>query len=191
MKKIAWKKPTSGPSAPPLPPEIHAVTVRGITAHFGGEKPPGDFQLEFGVSALWFTFAGDETVYVFSPGGDVDFGDWRFDLFSASGAYVLLQQDHYGPYHVVAIERLKEYLRSPANPDKVVSGHDHPSFRNSPAQVHRLIRWTSDGSFEFSGFCCGDEMHFRYDIQTGKLELMDWKPVHPRRDEPPRVWRQD
>lgn len=54
-----------------LPPEIHAVTVLGITAHFGGERTPDavDAPLEYGVRALWFTFEGDWRSYVFKPKG--------------------------------------------------------------------------------------------------------------------------
>ena len=37
-----------------LPSEIHTITSRGITAHFGGEKPVSDLHvpLEYGVSVL-------------------------------------------------------------------------------------------------------------------------------------------
>jgi hypothetical protein len=100
-----------------LPPEIHAVTAHGITAHFGGEKTPVavDAPLEYGVEALWFTFEGDWRSYVFKPKGKLFFTDWNFDLFSPDGAHVLLLQDHYGPYHVVATDRLKDYLIGRAN----------------------------------------------------------------------------
>lgn len=81
MKSIAWKRPLKGAAAPSLPPEIHRATSREITAHFGGQKPPGGASLEFGVSALWFTFRGDTGVYPFKPMGELFFSDWRFDLF--------------------------------------------------------------------------------------------------------------
>ena len=60
-----------------LPPEIHAVTVHGITAHFGGGKKPVevDAPLEYGVEALWFTFEGDRRSYVFKPKGELFFSD--------------------------------------------------------------------------------------------------------------------
>ncbi len=79
MKKIAWTQSRSGAAAPTLPPEIRAVTLHGVTAHLGGETPPPDTPLEFGVSALWFTFAGDPKLYVFKPAGELFFSDWRFD----------------------------------------------------------------------------------------------------------------
>jgi hypothetical protein len=108
MKHIAWQRPEKQEAT--LPAEFHAVTSRGITVHFGGEKPPGDTPLEFGVSALWFTFVDDQTPYVFKPTGELYFSDWRFDLFSPDGAYILLLQSHHGPYHVVATSKLRDYL---------------------------------------------------------------------------------
>src|ERR1700732_2364208 len=95
-----------------LPTEIRAVTAHGITAHFGGEKSPVevDAPLEYGVEALWFTFEGKQRFYVFKPKGELFFTDWSFDVFSPDGAHVLLPQSHYGPYHVVASDRLKDYL---------------------------------------------------------------------------------
>ena len=162
-----------------LPPEIHRVTSRGITAHFGGEKPLSDLYvpLEYGVSVLWFTFAGDETLYVFKPTGDLDFSDWTFDIFSPNGAYVLLQQDHHGPYHVVATDRLKDYLQGNAKPNKIFSARDYSPHAGHPAKVHKFVRWTSDRAFEFSASCCEWEMRYLYDITTGKVQLLEEKKM--------------
>ncbi len=44
MKKIAWKSPVRSATGSSLPPEIHAVTAREITTHFGGEKLPGGLE---------------------------------------------------------------------------------------------------------------------------------------------------
>ncbi len=70
-----------------LPPAIHTVASRGVTAHFGGENPPNDISLKLGVSVLWFTFEGEGIPYVFKPEGELFFSDWRFDLFSPDGAH--------------------------------------------------------------------------------------------------------
>lgn len=159
MKKIAWKKPVSGVTAPSLPPEIHAFTARGITAHFGGEKPPGDTPLEFGVSALWFTFEGDQTPYVFRPTGELYFSDWRFDLISPDGAHVLLLQDHYGPYHVVATNKLKDYLLGRAKPDHNATKSTKPG---ETALVHSEGHWISPTEMQFTVACCGTSEAITY-----------------------------
>lgn len=163
-----------------LPLEIHTVTSRGITAHFGGEKPPSDSPLEFGVSALWFTFPGDKTVYEFKPVGELFFSDWTFDIFSRNDVYVLLLQDHYGPYHIVATDQLKDYLLGCAKSAKVVSAQDYPPHAMDPPKVHKFVRWTSDRAFEFSGSCCGWERLYFYDITAGKLQFLHEKKIVDR-----------
>jgi len=142
----------NGHTQPSLPSEIYAVTSRGVTAHFGGEKPVEGFPLEFGVSVLWFTFEGGDTPYVFKPEGELFFSDWRFDLFSPDGAHVLLLQDHYGPYHIVATHRLKHYLLGRAKPNYVVTQMTKPG---DPALVHSEGHWVSEKEIQFSVTCCG------------------------------------
>ena len=143
-----------GQTQPSFPSEIYAVTSRGVTAHFGGEKPPSGVSLEFGVSVLWFTFEGEDTPYVFMPEGELFFSDWRFDLFSPDGAHVLLLQDHYGPYHIVATHRLKDYLLGHAKPDYVVTQMTKPG---DPALVHSEGHWVSEKEIRFSVACCGTQ----------------------------------
>ncbi len=136
------------------PELLHATASGGITAHFGGEKPPSDLDvpLEFGVTALWFTFPGDQSAYVFKPSGTLYFSDWRFDIFSPDGAHVLLLQDRFGPYHVVKTDRLKDYLLGTARPDHVVTGARRP---DDPARVHSEGRWVSPKEIRFTAACCG------------------------------------
>jgi len=161
MKQIAWNHAESGVAGPTLPPEIHAVTVHGITAHFGGDKPPVEINApqEFGVEALWFTFEGDARSYVFKPKGELSFGDWSFGLFSPDGAHVLLLQDHYGPYHVVATDRLKDHLIGRAKPDYVVTERGKMT---DPAKVHSGGRWISATEIQFTVACCGSRETLAY-----------------------------
>ena len=149
-----WSAEPEPPGVPSksLPPEIHAVTVGGVTAHFGGEKPAGDMPLRFGVSALWFTFGNDTTPHVFRPAGQLYFSDWRFDLFSRDGLHVLLLQDRFGPYHIVAAARLKDYLAGRVGPDHVATKAKAP---DEPAGVHEGGHWVSAQEVRFTVTCCG------------------------------------
>lgn len=121
-----------------------------VSAHFMGTRPAVDGEspppLEYGVESLAFTFAGDPRRYPFRPTGQLHFSDWRFDIFSPGGNHVLLLQDRFGPYHVVATQRLRDYLLGKAGPDQEVA------YRPSPqgfVPVHEQARWLSATEFEF------------------------------------------
>jgi len=179
-----------------LPFEIHAVTVHGITAHFGGEKAPVELGVpkEYGVEALWFTFEGEQRLYVFRPKGELFFTDWSFDLFSPDGAHVLLPQSHYGPYHVVATDRLRDYLLGRAKPDYVVTKRGG---RSDPAMVHSEGHWISARKIQFTVACCGGSETLTYQLgqkaalnasnadRTGGYRLLADGSFHPDGDGPP------
>jgi hypothetical protein len=144
------------------PHEISTMTANGVTAHFGGEVPPDSLPLRFGVAALWFTFAGDAKNYGFPASGEdgeLYFSDWSFDIFSPDGAYVLLLQDHYGPYHVIATNKLKDYLSGKRKPDYVVT---KAVGRDEPARVHGDGHWISSGEVQFTASCCGTSETITY-----------------------------
>jgi hypothetical protein len=157
-----------------LPPELHQVGSGAVTAHFGGEKPDGDMLLRYGVTHLWFTFAGDAKTYAFHPKGELHFSDWQLDVFSPQGRYVLLLQDRHGPYHIVATARLKTYLTG-GSPDFVVSGVRPGSPGAATAGVHHDARWTSAQSIEFSFSCCGTEDIVTFDVRRNKVECVRWR----------------
>lgn len=46
---------------------------------------------------------------------------WSFHIFDENGLYIVLLQDHYGPYHVVTIKDLKDYLTGKTGPYEVVA----------------------------------------------------------------------
>ena len=108
--------------------------------------PPQDRPIQSGVSALWFTFEGDPRAYGFAsmtkdPGdADLEFADWNLNIFSPDGAYVLLLQDEHGPYHIVAIRKLKAYLTAGGKPDYVVPGN---VAQNEAAQTYSDGHWIS------------------------------------------------
>lgn len=150
------------------PHEIHTATAHGVTAHFGGQEPIDKRPLQVGVSALWFTFEGDPRSYGFAsmtkePGdAKLYFSDWSLDIFSPDGAYVLLLQDHYGPYHVVATDKLKDYLAGERKPEYVVTKATGP---NEPARVHNDGHWISTREIQFTVSCCGSSETITYALR--------------------------
>jgi hypothetical protein len=132
--------------------ELKIVYLGDVAAHFAGEEVPLAPR-EYGIRELWFTFEGDPERHGFRPAGQLHFSDWSFEIFSSNGTYVLLLQDHYGPYHVVRVDRLKDYLHGRAEPEAVVGG-PRPG---EPAAVYRDAEWTSDDAFRYTVACCGEE----------------------------------
>ena len=144
------------------PHEIHIVSANAVTAHFGGQEPPNNLPLRSGVEALWFTFEGDSENYGYPSSGEdgeLYLSDWSLDIFSPDGAYVLLLQDHYGPYHVVATDRLKRYLAGERKPDYVVTKAIGP---NEPPRVHHDGHWLSPREVQFTVSCCGSSETLTY-----------------------------
>lgn len=134
-------------SAPPGLVEVHREDAPRASAHFGrpaAEAPEPGAPLEMTVTALWFTFPGDGGRYLFKPAGTLYFSDWRFGVFSPGGRRVLLLQDRFGPYHVVAVGRLRAYLRGQAGPDEELRTEI-----GTGALVHRGARWLSEDEVEY------------------------------------------
>jgi hypothetical protein len=159
--------------------ELKALTSPDgrVTAHWSGERPDAETPLEFSVKKLWFTFVGDDAVYEFKPKGELFPSDWNFEIFSPDGAYILLLQDRFGPYHVVRASRLKRYLRGEARPNRTVGANDYLAHATHPAKVHHFVRWASNRSFKFDASCCGTQMRYRYDIRSRKLQLVAEDPA--------------
>lgn len=130
-------KPANRPVVRPRIEVLHEVQLGGVVAEFLGEKVPGGVSERYGVVALRFVFE-DGSKQSFKPQGQLYFSDWRFDIASPDGANVLLLQDHYGPYHVVRVDRLAEYLKG-GEPDWEF-GYKNPE---GSAWVHEAGRWES------------------------------------------------
>lgn len=137
---------------------LKTITRRSVTAEFVGAKKPLA-PLAYSVKELWFRFQDDERRYRFAPEGTLHFSDWSFDIFSPTGAFVLLLQDHYGPYHVVHVSGLREYLLGSRRADQIVG------LRSSPAAVHGDARWLSATEFRYSTTCCGDTKEHRHSVR--------------------------
>lgn len=144
----AVKAPAASAAVPAKFPVVMKSKDGAVEAHFDGAPPPADLKapLQFGTSRLWFTFAGDKTAREFKPREPLEFSDWFFDIFSPDGAWVLLPQGHYGPYHVVAIADLKEYLQGKKPPTKVLQ---EPTGGTQQALVHLGAHWVSADEIEY------------------------------------------
>jgi hypothetical protein len=140
------------PSAPDpnykFPVVVKSDAAGTVEAHFEGEAPPPELKvpLVFGAERLFFTFKDSKTALVFKPEGELFFSDWSFDIFSPDGKWVLLLQDRFGPYHVVATSRLADYLQGKAKPDKVVTV---PRPEGQQALVHSGAKWVSPAEIEY------------------------------------------
>lgn len=132
--------PASEPLAPRERPEVreevvHEIPVNGLRIRFWGNEVPDGVRASFGVTRMDVVF-GDGQAVPFQPTGSLYFSDWRFDILSPDQAHVLLLQDRYGPYHVVRVEALAEYLQG-AEPAHSF-GYANPE---GSAWIHEAGRW--------------------------------------------------
>ena len=155
---------------------LRKITARSVTAEFVGARDPSG-PATYGVKELWFTFEGDDRRYRFSPEGTLHFSDWSFDIFSPTGAFVLLLQDRYGPFHVVHVSHLKDYLLGNRQADQTVGR------RGAPASVHSDARWESPTEFSYSTTCCGETAQHRHSVRflgyRPKLTEDTWYDYRP------------
>jgi hypothetical protein len=156
-------------AAQSLPPELFMTRSGDVAAHFGGQRiADGAGDLRYVATAIWFTFEGDPKTYAVNVGEQDTFRNWdfNFDIFSPDGQHVLLLRDDFGPYHVVAVKHLKEYLKNGGKPDFEVSGL-LPGEAN--AGVHHGAHWTSASTIEFSFSCCATERLMHFDMEKGAV----------------------
>jgi hypothetical protein len=95
---------------------------------------------------VWFRFEDEDKWMPFKPEGELFLSDWRFDIFATDCAHVLLLQDDCGPYHIVAVGKLRDYLLGRAEPAHVVAAPVPPG---EAALVHSQGRWVSPTEIEF------------------------------------------
>ncbi len=129
----------------------------GVRAVFLGEKLPDGLEARFGIREIRFEIDGK--VQRFQPAGTLQDSDWSFDIATVEGDWVVLPQDHYGPYHVVATARLGEYLGG--------GGADHELQQQSQAEnagawVHEGAHWNGRALVYRAGLT--DMMEFRFDL---------------------------
>ncbi|MCG8424104.1 MAG: hypothetical protein MJE77_39935 [Proteobacteria bacterium] len=123
---------------------LHRSECGPVTALWYGEELEPRFPREYGVNELRFAFASARgQQYPLKTRGVLHFSDWSFDVFAPGCRHVLLLQDRFGPYHVVEVDALKEYLLGQRAPYKVIQEN------HSTALVHFDARWLSASEFEF------------------------------------------
>jgi len=139
---------TVAPKREKFPVVVKSDAAATCEAHFEGEAPPPDLKapLVFGTTRLFFTFKDSKTALEFNPQGELFFSDWSFDIFSPDGKWVALLQDRFGPYHVVSVAKLPDYLKGKAQPDKVVTVPRSPG---EQALVHSGAKWISASELEY------------------------------------------
>ncbi len=120
-----------------------------------GIAPP----IEYGFRELVFRL-GDGTEKTFEPLGVLFFSDWQRSIFSPDCAHVVLLQDRFGPFHVVSLERLRDYLDGRAAPDHVVEGCSSCS----SAAVHADARWLDADTLTYTVGACGTESSERFEL---------------------------
>lgn len=136
---LALLLPALAQEAEPAVQDVIAEVSAGeVVAVFRGETVPEGIDASFGIRSLSFRFP-DGSEFPYKPRGELYHSDWFTGIFSPDGRYVLLPQDHYGPYHVVEVAKLDPYL-SGGEPLAVV-GHDPGQGRG--AWVHTGARWAN------------------------------------------------
>ena len=145
---------------------LKIVFSGAVSAHFKGTRElPAP--LEHSVTALWFEFEGDERKYAFTPTGNLHATDWSFDVFSQDGSFVLLPQDHRGPYHVVRVGHLKDYLVGARGADEIIGG----ARGTDTAAVHGDAQWLSDTELRYTTTRDGETLEHRHSIR-----FLDYRP---------------
>jgi hypothetical protein len=151
---------------------------KAISVQWFGEKPdPANtrFPVQYYANRMVFNFGSGGGNYEVRPKGRLFHCCYHFDVFSPDWKYVVLLQDHYGPFHVVSAGALKRYLQGNAGPYRVTPGK-----APKPAHVTHFKRWVSKETFEYVASCCGESRYYQYDITHGTRSLI--KTVkHPAR----------
>jgi hypothetical protein len=158
------------PRVEPVAPERELATARCATtsAIWRGEdvtEPGSNYPITYGFHTLAFRFdtgphAG-QTID-FDPKGELYFSDWQLDIFSPDCRRVLLLQDRFGPYHVVALDELPDYLLGLAEPEAILTG----CTGCSSAGVHSDSRWIDADILEYETAACGTSERQRVDLRT-------------------------
>jgi len=144
----------------PAPGKLEVLATKdlgGVRAVFLGEKLPEGLEARFGIREIRFEIDGQ--VEVFKPTGTLQDSDWSFEIATAEGDWIVLPQDHYGPYHVVATDRLGEYLGAGQADHEL---HQQSQVENAGAWVHAGARWEGRALVYLAGLT--DMMEFRFEL---------------------------
>lgn len=148
------------PTEVAAPEKLSVLATRdfgGVKAVFLGEQLPEGLDARFGIREIRFEIGGK--IQVFQPTGTLQDSDWSFEIATAEGDWIVLPQDHYGPYHVIATARLGEYLGGAAADHEA---HQQSQVENAGAWVHADARWDARALVYRAGLT--DMMEFRFEL---------------------------
>lgn len=136
---------------------LKAIRCGDLTALWRGKPSDGSAPISFFVEALSFRFA-DGSERAWKPVGTVAPAHVSFEIFSPDCAYVALAQDSYGPYHLVPVAGLADYLEGKRAPLILKP----PPSATAPILTEQ--RWLSATRFQFFASCCGGVEVFDVDV---------------------------
>ena len=151
---------TPAPAEVAAPEQLEVLATRdfgGVRAVFLGETLPEGLDSRFGIREIRFEINGK--VQAFKPAGTVQDSDWSFEIATAEGDWIVLPQDHYGPYHVISTARLGEYLGGGKADHEL---HQQAQVENAGAWVHADARWEGRALVYRAGLT--DMMEFRFEL---------------------------
>ncbi|MEE2750169.1 MAG: hypothetical protein VX519_01960 [Myxococcota bacterium] len=143
-----------------VPGQLEVLATKdfgGVRAVFLGETLPEGLDARFGIREIRFEINGKAEA--FKPTGTLQDSDWSFEIATAEGDWIVLPQDHYGPYHVISTARLGEYLEAGKADYEL---HQQASVENAGAWVHADARWEGRALVYRAGLT--DMMEFRFEL---------------------------
>ena len=149
----------------------HSVSAVWIGVDPNAVSDFTDMPLTYGVDKLVFEFSAAHGKIAFAPKGDLSFSDWSFNIFSPDYRFVALLQDRIGPYHIIPIENLRDYLTGKKTQFYIVNGRSP----DGVAAVHDEVTWLAADKIEFTAYCCGGGYQVIHQI-GGKTAYGAWKP---------------
>lgn len=155
------------------PAALKAVSCGDVRALWKGRAVDGPGPIAFFVESLSFRFA-DGTERAFKPTGTVEPMHLSFEIFSPDCKSVALAQDSAGPYHLVPVAALADYLDGKRAPTVIAP----PASSTAPILTEQ--RWLDANRFEFFASCCGGVEVF--DVNVGaaqKPERVFFAPQAP------------
>lgn len=137
--------PKAAPTAVTEPTAIAATRCGDVVALFRGPAPDGSMPLPYSVESLAFGFP-DGVEKAAKPTGTIAPPHRSLEVFSPDCSWAALPQDSAGPYHLVKVAELADYLDG-KKPPVVVEGPKGSILTDG--------KWTGPARFEFFASCCG------------------------------------
>ena len=130
--------------------EIKIIYAGDVTAHFFGY----DFPLEpreLRTTKVGFTFGESSKMYFFKPKGNLVPENWSYEIFSEGLSYVSLQSDKNGPFVILDIGDMQDYLEGKPVAMNIAGKPDQGETCNLVGS-----HWKSDTEFVYFRHCEAD-----------------------------------